>query len=114
MIVMSPAAIEPTTEKPDVAHNQLQQTRGTSHDADTAKLKSRWSGRKPPNRKPPNRKLPNPKPPNQKPSNQKPSNQKPPKACHGWFDKKVGIEWARRYKASHHIKLARTTGGITK
>ena len=88
LIVVSPAAIEPIMEKPDVTRNQLRQTRGTSHDADTAKLKSRWSGRKPPNRKPPNQKLPNQKPPNQKPSNQKPSNQKLPKACHGWFEKK--------------------------
>ena len=35
MIVASPAAVEPTTEKPDVARNQLRQTRGTSHDADS-------------------------------------------------------------------------------
>ncbi len=34
LIVASPAAVEPTMEKPDVACNQLRQTRGTSHDAD--------------------------------------------------------------------------------
>ena len=34
MIVTSPAAVEPTTEKSDVACSQLPQTRGTSHDAD--------------------------------------------------------------------------------
>ena len=35
LIVASSAAVEPTTEKPDVARNQLRQTRGTSHDADS-------------------------------------------------------------------------------
>ena len=35
MIVASPAAVEPTTEKPDVGRNQLRQTRGTSHDPDS-------------------------------------------------------------------------------
>ena len=58
-------------------------TMSTKLSAGTAKLKSCWSGRKPPNGK-----LPNWKPPNRKLANQKPSNQKPPKVCHGWLDKK--------------------------
>ena len=109
MIVASPAADEPTME------NLMSHATSCGKPMEpammlTAKQKSRWSGRKPPNQKPPNRKLPNPKPPNQKPSNQKPSNQKPPNACHGEFDKKAGVEWARWDKASHHIKLANNRG----
>ncbi len=49
MIVASPAAVEPNMEKSDVACNQLRQTHGTSHNADskTKKLVVRKEATKP-------------------------------------------------------------------
>ena len=107
LIVVSPAAVEPTTF---VACNQLRQTRGTSHDADnkTTKLVVRKEAAKPEAAK---SDAAEPKASKPKAVEAKAFKPEATERCHGEFDKKAGVEWVRRYKASHHIKLARTTGG---